>query len=62
MMRQLEAADLLRDGARESTLLVTEQSTFQAAATAVGVSQKSRRDWLDEFISKFGHADHSLVT
>ena len=35
---------------RESVRLVTEEKyTFQAAATAVGVSQKSLRDWHAKF-------------
>ena len=41
------------DFKRDSVRLVTEEKyTFQAAATAVGVSQKSLRDWHAQFAPK----------
>ncbi len=48
---------------RDAVRLITEQQyTFQAAASAVGVSQKSLRDWHRKFATGAGPANGTPVT
>jgi len=48
---------------RDAVRLITEQQyTFQAAASAVGVSQKSLRDWHRKFATGVGPANGTPVT
>lgn len=48
---------------RDAVRLITEQQyTFQAAAQAVGVSQKSLRDWHKKFAAGAGPANGVAVT
>ncbi len=48
---------------RDAVRLITDQQyTFQAAASAVGVSQKSLRDWHRKFATGAGPANGTAVT
>jgi transposase len=48
---------------RDAVRLITDQQyTFQAAAQAVGVSQKSLRDWHRKFATVSGVANGAAVT